>query len=418
MNISSVATGITIFSDPDEKITECEAKEETARLMSQAVSRQLFADVPVGSYLSGGMDSGSIVSIAAKEEPSLHTFTCGWHMGGISGLEAGFDERSSAELIANMFNTQHYEQVVGYYDVQRVLQKLIYHLEDLRLGMCYGNWYVARLASKFVKVCLSGTGGDELFGGYPWRYYRISNALDQQQFFDQYYDYWQRLVPDELRDEFFNPEIKRYINDKDMKRVFSRVFTFNSKLKYETTEDHINNSLYFETKTFLHGLLILGDRLAMAHGLEERFPFLDNDLCDFAMKVPVRYKLGNLANWKKQDENVWGKMKQYWAEHDDGKKVLRMAMEKFIPNKVRQRRKQGFSSPDENWYRGPNLGYVQSMIVSKNALCHEFISPKVIKQVVTDHNSGRANRRLLIWSLLCFESWLGVFRDNRTDICH
>ena len=175
------------FCFPDPTMTEEDAVSEVERLLIQAVRRQLVADVPVGAYLSGGVDSGSIVSIASQELSRMNTFTCGWHMGGVEGVEKSFDERVEAELVANLFQTEHYEQVIGHSDSTWVLPQVIYHLEDLRLGMCYANYYMARLASKFVKVCLSGAGGDELFGGYPWRYYRVAQSLNKEEYFENYY---------------------------------------------------------------------------------------------------------------------------------------------------------------------------------------------------------------------------------------
>ncbi|MFH0809866.1 MAG: asparagine synthase (glutamine-hydrolyzing) [Pseudomonadota bacterium] len=401
------------FSRPDTLINEREATTELRRLMVQAVQRQLVADVPVGAYLSGGMDSGSIVAIASRKLEHMHTFTCGWHMGGVSGVEASFDERVGAEKMASLFGTEHYEQVVGHSDVARVLPQLVWHLEDLRLGMCYGNYYIARLASRFVKVCLAGAGGDELFGGYPWRYYRVSGSLGREEFFDNYYAYWQRLVPDDLRRDFFTPQALRAMSGTDMKQVLKRVFTFHPGLGYDTPEDHIANSLYFEAKTFLHGLLVLGDRLAMAHGLEERLPFLDNDLVDFAQKIPVRHKLRSLEEWKRTDENIPAKIGHYYALHDDGKNILRQAMTGFIPAEVTAGRKQGFSSPDASWYRGPALEYVKGLVLGRKALLHDFIPPEQIRATLEEHCGGLVNRRLRIWSLVCFEIWLRTFHASQ-----
>jgi len=397
------------FSEPDESMTFEDAKEQTKVLFEQAVKRQTVADVPVGCYLSGGMDSGSITSICAKEFEELMTFTCGFDMNSISGFEANYDERRAAELMSSIFGTEHYEQVIGSAGMVRSLDKVVYHLEEPRVGMSYPNYYIARLASKFVKVCLQGTGGDELFGGYPWRYYRIFDSVDRREYFNQYYDFWQRLVPEKDKNDLYTNNIKNQIDYERPRKVFERVFLFNDKLKYDRPEDHIQNSLYFEIKTFLPGLLMVGDKLSMANGLEERFPFLDNDLIDFAQKIPVRHKLGNLEKEiRKIDENIASKRKIY-REFDDGKNVLRKAMLDFMPEEILNRKKQGFSAPDENWYRKENREFIANYLLNSNARIYDIVNPDYIRRVLEEHNSGKTNHRLIIWSFLNLESWLKQF---------
>lgn len=400
------------FSEPNNEISFTDAKEQTKALVEQAVTRQMVADVPVGSYLSGGMDSGSITAVASKQVDRLATFTCGFDMNEVTGRESNFDERRDAELMANHLKTEQFEQVMNAGDIRWSLPKLVYHLEDLRLGMSYPNYYIARLASKFVKVCLQGTGGDELFGGYPWRYYKVFDALSQEDFFDQYYDFWQRLVPREEKAALFADEVLDQIDLDAPRKVFERVFTFNDKLNYDSPQDHINNSLYFEIKTFLPGLFLVGDKLSMAHGLEERFPFMDNDLVNFAMQVPVKYKLGDLTNEiDKIDENLEGRKKEY-REHDDGKNVLRKAMQDFVPQKIVDRKKQGFSAPDESWYRGENANYIKEILLQSETLCTKYINKRYIEKIVNEHLNEGINHRLLIWSFLNFEWWCRIFLSN------
>ena len=401
------------FSKPNESLSFDEAKEETSRLFKQAVARQMIADVPVGSYLSGGMDSGSITGIASRYIDRLCTFTCGFDMSEVTGVEANYDERRDAELMANYFKTEHYEQVMNAGDLRWSLPKLVYHLEDLRVGMSYPSYYISRLASKFVKVCLQGTGGDELFGGYPWRYYRVFQSLDKKDFFNNYYNFWQRLVPDGDREKLFTQEVTSQINKQEPREIFERVFTFNDKLKYETPEEHINNSLYFEIKTFLPGLLLVGDKLSMAHGLEERFPFLDNDLVDFAQQVPVKHKLGNLETMIKIDENEFRDKRHLYTEYDDGKNVLRKAMLDFLPERIINRKKQGFSAPDESWYRGENAAYVKELLLNTDTVSTQYISKKYIEQIVDEHINKKINHRLLIWSFMNFEWWCRLFLNNK-----
>ncbi len=398
------------FSEPDEKMTFEEAKIGTEQLFKQAVERQMIADVPVGSYLSGGIDSGSIAVIASKHIKRLSTFTCGFDMSSVTGVEANYDERRDAELVASHIKSEHYEQVINAGDLRWSLPRLVWHLEDLKVGMSYPNFYISRLASKFVKVCLQGTGGDELFGGYPWRYYRVFKSIDKEDYFTQYYDFWQRLVPDSEKRSLFNSETLKNIDDIDSPRsIFEKVFLFNDKLRYNTPEEHINNSLYFEAKTFLPSLFLVGDKLSMAHGLEERFPFMDNDLVDFAQKIPVRYKLGNLEDMKRIDENLFGDKQKLYTEHTDGKNVLRKAMQEFVPDRIVNRKKQGFSAPDESWYRGENADYVKELLLGKDIACHEFIQPDYIEKIIHEHCELRINHRLLIWSLMNFEWWCRIF---------
>ena len=140
-----------------------EVQEELIRLIKQAISRQLVSDVEIGSYLSGGMDSGTITSIASKKLPFIKTFTCGFDLSTASGIELSFDERKEAENMSAFYKSEHYEIVLKSGDMERCLNSLTYHLEEPRVGQSYPNYYIAKLASKFVKVVLSGTGGDELF---------------------------------------------------------------------------------------------------------------------------------------------------------------------------------------------------------------------------------------------------------------
>src|SRR5690606_14178441 len=138
---------------------------------------------------------------------------------------------------------------------------------------------------------LSGAGGDELFGGYPWRYYRAVVNNDFESYIDKYYLFWQRLMDNRDVKRVFAP-IHGDVKNVWTRDIFRDVFKHHSENVY-SPEDYINHSLYFEAKTFLHGLLVVEDKLSMAHGLESRVPFLDNDLVDFAMRCPVRLKLNN-----------------------------------------------------------------------------------------------------------------------------
>lgn len=390
-------------------LNEAECIDQVQRLFQQAVTRQMISDVPVGAYLSGGMDSGSIASIAAQSVERLTTFTGGFDLSSASGLEVGFDERRAAEFMANRLKSEHYEVVMHAGDMEWVLPKLIWHLEDLRVGQCYPNYYVARLAGKFVKVVLSGSGGDELFGGYPWRYMRGVNSTNSQDYFRRYYDFWQRLVSEEDKRSLFTSDVRRQLGEHSTFDVFRGVFK-NYYGSFQTNEDYINACLYFELKTFLHGLLVVEDKISMAHGLETRVPFLDDDLVEFAVRIPPRHKLKNLDRIVLPiDENTQGKRQLHEFETSDGKMVLRKAMSQFVPPEIADRTKQGFSAPDASWFRGESIQYINRLLRDPRARIYDFLKPEYVGDVLDQHCSGKANRRLLIWSFLSLEWWMRIY---------
>lgn len=396
------------FRDEEVK-DEREYIEELERLFEQAVNRQLISDVEIGSYLSGGMDSGSVTSVAAKNFKNLKTFTCGFDLSSASGLELGFDERQKAEFLSNLYKTEHYEIVLKAGDMERIMSQLIWHLEDLRIGQSYPNFYVARLASKFVKVILSGSGGDELFAGYPWRYYRAVVNDDREHYIEKYYRYWQRLIPDRFKDTFFDSKVYPEISGYHCMDVFRGVLENKMKDKI-IPEEYVNLSLYFEAKTFLHGILIVEDKLSMAHSLETRVPFLDNDLVDFAMKIPVKHKLKNLSEVIQINENVPGpKTERFFAQNADGKNILRKALSKYVPESYTSGLKQGFSAPDASWFKGESTEYIKNILFDKKARIYDYIQPSMAQELMNEHFTGQTNRRLLIWSLLCFEWWNKIF---------
>jgi asparagine synthase (glutamine-hydrolysing) len=396
--------------EADPRLTRIEdCADEVYRLFEQAIRRQLLSDVPVGSYLSGGMDSGSITAVATQHIPRIHTFTAGFDLSSASGLELGFDERPASERLANLVKSEHYEVVLHAGDMEQVLPELIWHLEDLRVGQSYPNYYVARLASKFVKVVLSGAGGDELFGGYPWRYYRAVGAADPEAYFRSYYDYWQRLVPDEQRVMLFNAHTYEQLAHVSPYQAFRSVF--GTDMQLATIEDMVNASLYFECKTFLHGLFIVEDKLSMAHSLETRVPFMDNDLVDFAMRIPPRFKLRDLERAPRVDENAPAKQ-TYLSQTRDGKVVLRQAMARLVSEEGTSRAKQGFSAPDASWFRGESIDYINGLLNDPKALIYEFLRPEYVRQRLDAHTAGLHNHRLFIWSVLSFEWWLRTFIDG------
>lgn len=393
------------FREPKGDVDPREYAEELDRLLQQAVDRTLISDVEVGAYLSGGMDSGSISALASRRIPGIKTFTGGFDLTSASGLELAFDERAKAEAMSAAFKTEHYEIVMKSGDMERCMPHLIWHLEEPRVGQSYPNFYAAKLASRFVKVVLSGAGGDELFGGYPWRYFGQSNATTFESFTEDYFAYWQRLVDDTTLQKLLSP-VWDHTAGVSADRIFAGVFPEGCS-EARTPADFVNLALHFEAKTFLHGLLIVEDKLSMAHGLETRLPFLDNDLIDFAMSCPVSLKVRNPRSQLRLDENTIGNKNHiYFQQTSDGKLILREVMSKYVPPEVTERPKQGFSAPDASWFRGESIEYVRRSLLDPAARINDVLDRGTVVSLVDEHLTGQHNRRLLLWSLLSLEQWL------------
>ena len=380
-----------------EELGETQARERLGFLLEDTIKRQLMSDVPVGAYLSGGMDSGSITALASASVPRLMTFTGGFDLTNVSGFEAAFDERHDAEMLSALFKTEHYEMVFHAGDMEWALPRVIWSIEDLRAGMCYPYYYTARLASRFVKVVLAGTGGDEIFGGYPWRYRVVADRnQDENDFLNRYFGYWNRLVPFQHHADFFSPAIMEQTRSHHPFDSFRRIAPSEGDCN-----DPIRRALYFEAKTFLHGLLVIEDKLSMAHSLESRVPLLDHTLVDFVTKLPTRYLIN--PQWEKnpqRDENL------------SGKYLFRRSMEGILPDSILLKRKQGFSAPDQSWYQGPLMGYIKSILLDCRTRTRGYFQEAFIQRVLDEHLSGTVNHRLLIWSLLSFEFWNRLFIDG------
>jgi asparagine synthase (glutamine-hydrolysing) len=157
---------------------------------------------------------------------------------------------------------------------------------------------------------------------------------------------------------------------------------------------------------------VVEDKLNMAHSLENRVPFLDNDLVEFAQRLPVRLKLRDLQQVVALDENEPGpKTQRYFEKTRDGKLLLREVIDRYVPDEITHQVKQGFTGPDSSWFRGDSIDYVRETLLSSDAAIYEYLDPRGVQPLVEDHISGRENRRLLLWSLLTFEHWCRTFLD-------
>jgi asparagine synthase (glutamine-hydrolysing) len=355
-----------------------ELLERIRETFDLAVERQLISDVEVASYLSSGLDSSSVTAAAARVLPRLTTFTTGFDVSGAVGMEAGFDEREDAASLARTLGTHHHELLLDSHDLEMVLPRVVLHLEEPRMNFSYPNYLTAGLASRWVKVVLSSVGGDELFGGYPWRY----ELAGGPEFVDRYYGAWSRLLTRDELEEGLAASLVAEVDLERPRRLYDEVMAHTEGLP------DVERMLYFELKTYLHGLLLVEDKLSMAHSLESRVPFLDNELVDLALTIPASLKL---------DGGV-------------SKSLLRQAMRGRLPEAVLTRGKTGFVPPQGTWFM--QGGYVEEILLSERAAARGLYEPGFAVRLIEEHRSGTKNRRLVLWTLLCLEWWHRIFVEG------
>ena len=355
-----------------------------------AVQRQLMSDVPVGSFLSGGMDTGSITAVAARTLPSMHTFTCGFTVpDACSDLERYFDERSDARDLAQRLGTVHHELEIGQEDMEPILSRVVWHLDDARVGISYPVYATAEMIHRHVTVVLSGVGGDELFAGYPWRY-ALAAEFAPDEFDRRYYDIWSRLLPEDRSRRLFTADLLQKVGDFSPYEAFTEALKGAPPAHRGNGRANLDRAFYFDFKTFLNGLLLVDDHLSMAHAVESRVPFLDNDFVDFTARIPPDLKL----------------------REGQGKWILREAMRGLLPDHVLDRRKQGFTPPDRTWYKSHSLSYIRGLLLARPARDRGFFQPREVERVLEEHTSDRHDHRFLLWSLMCFEWWNRLFVDR------
>jgi asparagine synthase (glutamine-hydrolysing) len=384
-----------------------EQREEIERLFSLAVTRCLMSDVSVGQYLSGGIDTALIATETSKIIENIPTFTIGFNLENTTGLELGFDERGEAQALSNFLRTSHSEQTLQSGDMQSCLSDLNFTLDTPRVGQSYPNYYAASLASRSVRVVLSGTGSDEIFGGYPWRYFAGFPSTTSDEYAKKYYQYWQRIVSDEDQANLFRP-IWNSICDYKPQHIFSEILR-SHRGDNEGLYGSLNRSLYLEAKTFLPGLLNVEDKIHMRFGIENRVPFLDNDLVDFALQIDPSLKIPNFGkNTYRIDENQPGNKKGLLSPSQSGKYILREIYKSRLPDFEGWQYKKGFAAPDATWFRGPSMEFIRREILNPSHQMYEYLDYKYVVKVLDRHLSGAENRRLFLWSILSLKNWLDL----------
>jgi asparagine synthase (glutamine-hydrolysing) len=398
--------------DIDEGMDAHEAVRGLRAHLEDAVRDCLVSDVPLGAFLSGGIDSGAVVALMAKYSPGrVNTFSIGYRTGG-----EAFDERQYAREVAERYHTDHREFEMAP-DIRVVAQQLVRAFDQPNAdSTAIPTWYLCELTRRHVTVALSGLGGDELAAGYerhrgallaerlslipawlprvilrplvdripdpksgdPWgqRIKRFVGAMDLP--FEERYFHMIAQTTRATREALLTPEIAEQI-DLDEPRTH-----FQSVLAPVAGAHTLNQALYADLKLYLPGdLLTLNDRVSMAHSLEVRVPYLDHRLLEFAARIPAQLKLRRL----------------------DRKHLLKRAVRDLLPDSFFHRRKMGFSAPMAVWFRSELRDYVEDVLSRSAIEAAGVFRYEAVRQILDDHYERRANHDNLIWALLVFALW-------------
>jgi asparagine synthase (glutamine-hydrolysing) len=379
------------------------------KLLESAIDLRLRSDVPLGIFLSGGIDSSAVVGLLAdKVKEPLKTFSIGYDFG------KGFDETPYAQIIADKFKTDHHEIKITPAQFKEFIPEYISLMDEpVTEAAAISLFFVAKLAKEKVTVALSGEGSDEIFAGYDL--YQYMNVLNKYRavvgqtgsnFFagvsnkvlgkshkvskyltmatlpiEQRYK-GMSTYPDHEKEALYKPEFKAEIEQNS--QVSSRDYT---KSLFEKTKnaDALSKMLYFDTKTWLvDDLLIKADRMSMAASLELRVPFLDYRLVEFAATIPSKHKI----------------------KKGEGKYPLKKMMEGILPNDIIYRKKMGFPTPLKLMFQNELRDYAENLLLSKETRLHQFFKKSRIEQLIQEHNNDKFDHHKTLWQLVVLEEWL------------
>lgn len=399
----------------DETKSEEKFADELLVLLESSLSIQTRSDVPVGAYLSGGLDSSIVADLAAKNYfGTFKTFTGGFHEG------AEYDETSYARLLSDKIQSEHHEIYPGPQDFLDSFEKLVYHMDEPAAGPgLFPQYMVSKKASEHVKVVLGGQGGDEIYGGYA-RYavayleQCLKGSIMETQEEGSHVVTLQSIIPNMamlkqylplMRKQFssglFDPMDQRYfsmidrspnlnklyqdefLQGRDEEKVFA---SFSSIFNNPDTQSYFNKMTYFDMKTLLPALLQVEDRVSMAVSLESRVPLLDKRIIELATQMPPTMKFAG------------GKTKA----------MLLKSVENILPKEITQRKdKMGFPTPFNLWMNGPLKDYVLDTLTSQKARSRGIFKADEIEKMMNGKDSyGRE-----LWGALNLEVWHKQFID-------
>jgi asparagine synthase (glutamine-hydrolysing) len=386
------------------KISSGDAADALRTTLEGVISRQMAADVPVMAYLSGGIDSSSLVAGAHRIDPGVKAYSCIFNLDNV-GVDKFVDEREFSRAVAADLGIAHVELELPQTALIGALHATVAALEEPRMGMAYVNYLIAGRVAKDSKVVLSGCGGDEILGGYVGRYAHVrlpypvapvpaptsligrimrrfqappATGLDMRARLLEMLSY---PVAGHEISAAFTPQFRIAAGD------FSLAAALDDVLKTYPSGNDWDRLMYADSKTYLAGLLMVEDKLSMAHGLETRVPLLDNDLIDLA----VTY------DWDLLCDGTTGKI------------AFRNAIRDWVPPLIADKPKMGFGPPDASWYRGALQPFIRRLLSPERIAARGVFDPAFVAAAIESHMDGSANKLPLIWSLLSFDAWCEIY---------
>lgn len=383
--------------------SEADFIKEIRDVLFDSVEKHMRSDVPVGSFLSGGIDSSVIASIAKEFHPSIKTFSVGFQ-------REGFSEIDVAKETAEKLGVENISYVITPEEYMKEVPKIMWHMDDpLADPACVPLYFVAREARKHVTVVLSGEGADELFGGY--NIYREPQDLEVFNKIPRVGKVLLRgianIMPEGTKGKSFiergtTPMEERYIGNakmfteeekRDLLNVYREGLNYTDVTKplYEESRgyDPVDRMQYIDIHTWMRGdILLKADRMTMAHSLELRVPFLDKEVFKVASKIPTSLKTANGTT----------------------KYVLRKAAEGVVPDHVLNRKKLGFPVPIRHWLKAEMNDWAKNIIRESNT--DHLINKSYLLKLLDDHCLGKADNSRKIWTVLMFMVWHQVFVEK------
>ena len=364
-----------------------EAKSKLNQLVEDSVVSQLVGDVHLGAYLSGGIDSGTKTSLASKQMSNIPSFTIGFSANNLKVSENYVDETEVAKKIAIFLDVTNVSRIIDSEDFIKDWVRTVVAIEDLRVGPSVQVLNAAELASNQCSIVLSGAGGDELFGGYPWRY--PSPDLNSKESFDYWYKTASRLFSDrEVK------EIVRWSSSHEQEewKPYDVLKTAWDDLPAQSS---IDKALLMDLEIFLHGLLLVEDKLSMSQGIEVRVPLLSNALIDFSLSLPTELKV---------NEGV-------------GKIILREVSDSLLPLGISSARKIGFTPPISSWIGDEIREQVMNFTFRNPKYLPKILEMQKVKSLLAEVKSSNKDDRMFLWSLTSLEIWGRYYILGESEEC-